>query len=160
MRCTIAFQWTGRRYLVVIHHCVEWFNPHGINVSIQHNPLRSYVGDVCLFSHQWGKQTLHRDWKAQTATEITNKYSCKWLRLLVFCDSKPTPFTIFPLSSCRMDESKQFISVHCLGIKVIPHRLPFQVCIGFMENPQYLKNKQTKNSHFYCFLKIHCFNSF
>lgn len=71
MCCTIVYEWTGGRYLVVIHHCVEWFNPHRINVSIQHNPLRSYVGDVCLFSHQWWKQTLHKDWGTQTTTEIT-----------------------------------------------------------------------------------------
>ena len=71
MCCTIVYEWTGGRYLVVIHHCVEWFNPHRINVSIQHNPLRSYVGDVCLLSHQWWKQTLNRGWRTQTTTEIT-----------------------------------------------------------------------------------------
>lgn len=57
---TIAYEWTGGRYLVVIHHGVEWFNPHRINVSVQHNPLRSYVGDGCLLSHQRRKQPLER----------------------------------------------------------------------------------------------------
>lgn len=36
---------------------------------------------------------------------------------------KPALFTIFPLSSCVMDKTKQFISVYCLWIEVIPHRL-------------------------------------
>lgn len=50
--------------------------------------------------------------------------------------------TIFPLTSCRMDEAKQFISVYCLWIEVIPNWFPLQVYVGFMENSQYLlKNK-------------------
>lgn len=53
---------------------------------------------------------------------------------------KRSQFTIFPLPSCRMDKTKQFISVYCLWIEVIPYRLLFQVHIGFMENPQYLLN--------------------
>lgn len=84
MCCTIVYEWTGGRYLVVIHHCVEWFNPHRINVSIQHNPLRSCVGDVCLLSHQWWKQTLHRDWRTRT-TEITRYKHCLHLLCVSTC---------------------------------------------------------------------------
>lgn len=144
MCCTIVYEWTGGRYLVVIHHCVEWFNPHRINVPIQHNPLRSCVGDVCLLSHHWWKQTLHRDWRTQN--EITwYKYSLHrlWvstgslvLNFLLLIQNQFWSFTIFPLSSCWMDEAKQFISVHCFWIEVIPHRLPLQVYVGFMENSQ------------------------
>lgn len=55
-----------------------------------------------------------------------------------YCYSHTALFTIFPLSSRRMDEAKQFISVYCFGIEVIPYRLPLQVYIGFMEDSQYL----------------------
>lgn len=51
-----------------------------------------------------------------------------------YCYSHTAQFTIFPLSSRRMDEAKQFISVYCFRIEVIPYRPPLQVYIGFMED--------------------------
>lgn len=81
MCCTIVYEWTGGRNLVVIHHCVEWFNPHRINVSIQHNPLRPLVGDVCLLSHQWWKQT----WKTHRLKHVRlQSIHCVYM----FCDAE------------------------------------------------------------------------
>lgn len=53
-------------------------------------------------------------------------------------------FTVFPLSGCRMDEAKQFISVDRFGIEVIPYRPPLQVYMGFMEDSQYLFKIENK----------------
>lgn len=73
VRCrTRAYEWAGGRHLVVIHHCVEWFDPHRINVSVQHNPLRPSVGDIGLLPHQRGKQTWHSDSRGQKS-EIARK---------------------------------------------------------------------------------------
>ena len=43
--------------LVVIHDCVEGFNPHRVNVSIQDNPLRSIWCQVSQVSHDHREQT-------------------------------------------------------------------------------------------------------
>ena len=47
-------------YLVVVHHRVERFNPHGINVPVQNNPLGPEVWGVWLLSHQRRQQTWYR----------------------------------------------------------------------------------------------------
>lgn len=65
-------------------------------------------------------------------------FMCFNVFILILNQAFSEKITIFPLSSCGMDEAKQFISVHCLGIEVIPYRPPLQVYIGFMENSQYL----------------------
>lgn len=43
-------------HLVVIHDCVEWFNPHWIDVSVQNNPLGSTVADIGQFAHDAGEE--------------------------------------------------------------------------------------------------------
>ena len=45
-------------HLVFLHDSVERFNPHWIDISIQDNPFWSFSGDVCLVSHDDGKESI------------------------------------------------------------------------------------------------------
>ena len=49
---------TGKRqHLVVVHDGVERFDPHGIDVTIEHDPFGTVVLDDTHVSHDHGEQT-------------------------------------------------------------------------------------------------------
>jgi hypothetical protein len=53
--------WLGEKlltcYLVIIHNCVQRFNPHGVNVTIQDNPFWVITSQIGLVSHYYREQT-------------------------------------------------------------------------------------------------------
>jgi len=53
--------WLGEKlltcYLVIIHNCVQRFNPHGVNITIQDNPFWVITSQIGLVSHYYREQT-------------------------------------------------------------------------------------------------------
>ena len=43
-------------YLIIVHDSVQGLDPHGVNVSIENNPLGAVVIDVRKISHDGGEQ--------------------------------------------------------------------------------------------------------
>lgn len=50
-------------HLVVIHDCVEWLDPHRVDVSVQNDPLGSIVADISQFTHNVGEEACGEEFR-------------------------------------------------------------------------------------------------
>ena len=62
--------WARWNYLVVVHDCIQWLDPHWINVTVKYNPLWAVIVDWCQVTHDGRKQT----WEMVNKSEQVNPW--------------------------------------------------------------------------------------
>ena len=90
-------------HFIVIHDCIQWLNPHRVNVTIKHNPLGRITRNIRHISHDDREQS------------------------------------IFPLTSSRVDDSKQLVISHSFRVQIHKDCLLFLLLVHVVQTSQYLR---------------------
>lgn len=129
--------------------CVYFFLPNWNNKT-KHFDRRTYIGQISWRSwikikgmnirkthnHEiWDKiicgQSVFTNWLASPHHPVLFKLCFRWSEKL----------TIFPLSGCRVQVSKQLVCCHSFGVDVTPDRFHLHVCVGSVQSLQDLVNE-------------------